>query len=65
MHTIGYISVYLSVYNDLYSNHSCISPSKSLDQDTSEPQPSTCETQGIHEYVYCHHDMNEIMLKAA
>ena len=36
-----------------------------LGQDTSEPQPSTGETQEDMNNVSCHHDMTEILLKAA
>ena len=36
-----------------------------LGQDTSEPQPRTGETQGIHEFVSYRRDMGEITLKAA
>ena len=36
-----------------------------LGQDTSEPQPSTGETQEDMNNVSCHRDMTEILLKAA
>ena len=36
-----------------------------LKQDTSEPQPSTSETQVDMNNVSCHRDMTEILLKAA
>ena len=35
-----------------------------LGHDTSEPQPSTGETEDINEYVTCCIKMTEIMLKA-
>ena len=35
-----------------------------LGQDTSEPQPSTGETQEDMNNVSCRHDMTEILLKA-
>ena len=34
-----------------------------LAHDSSESQPSTCETQEKHEYVSCRRDMTEIMFK--
>ena len=37
----------------------------SLGQDTSEPQPSTGETKEDVNNVNYHHDMTEILLKAA
>ena len=34
-----------------------------LRKDTSELQPCTGETQEIHEYVTCRHDITEMMFK--